>query len=226
VFAVTLSRLDDAWDAFSRAEALFAPMRNLRGMAYCLLNMSWICHQRDDYEACVVTAGRALELALAMKNRGLESAALMNLGSAEARLGRFADGVRHAEESIALQRVNEQPGELVAYVAEMGCTYAVAGNIAAALAAADESVTLFDANSKNIRFPESILWIAAQIYRAGKKIKRGNELLDRAVISLKERAAAIPDDESRAAFLAMRDHRDILLAREKSVWPKLGPVRT
>jgi DNA-binding SARP family transcriptional activator len=225
VFAVALSRLDDAWEAFSRAEELFAPMRNLRGMAYCALNMSWLSHQRDDYEACMATAGRALELARAMKNRGLESAALMNLGSAEARLGRFADGVRHAEESIALQRVNEQPGELVAYVAEMGYTYAVAGNIASAVAAADESLALHETNDKNVRFPESICWIAAQIYRAGKKFKRANELLDRAVGSVKERAAAIPDDESREAFMAMRDHRDILLAREKNVWPKLGAVR-
>jgi tetratricopeptide (TPR) repeat protein len=121
--------------------------------------------------------------------------------------------VDYLRRGLALRRqLGREPGESATDLSLLALALLQQGEHVEARQIAAELIALCAATPDTIPYPQQALWAAAQVYRHLGDRPRAAELLARAHAMLEARAAAIPDPESRAAFLAMSFNREIAQA--------------
>jgi len=208
-----LGRYAEGLDAFRRAEALFIEMNDVRGQLVCALNIGMTAFLLGDFAEAKVAAQHSLALASEIASPVMQANALANLGAAERELGELAQAIEHMQAGLAIRRSLGQPADLGTDLCDLTLAYLRAQNLELARRTADELLAL-EATHKSMDRPEYIAWVAAQTYRALGDERRARDLLARAYAVLQERAAAIPDEESRTTFLRSRFNREIITAYE------------
>jgi tetratricopeptide (TPR) repeat protein len=208
-----LGRYAEGLDAFRRAEALFIEMNDVRGQLVCALNIGMTAFLLGDFAEAKVAAQHSLALASEIASPVMQANALANLGAAERELGELAQAIEHMQAGLGIRRSLGQPADLGTDLCDLTLAYLRAQNLELARRTADELLAL-EATHKSMDRPEYIAWVAAQTYRALGDERRARDLLARAYAVLQERAAAIPDEESRTTFLRSRFNREIITAYE------------
>lgn len=220
MLANTLGRYAEAMAGFRQAELLFAAMHDRRGIASCAINLSAVAIYQGDYRLAQEYASAARALAHTIQIPLFEAAALGNLGEAELKLGEPKRAIAHLTAAVALRRQQHLPPEDSATdLSLLTLAHLHAGKMEQARRMADELLELVATKADTIYDPQLALWAAVQTYRARGQSQRGGELLSQANAILQEKAAAIPDPESRAAFLQIPTNRELQQAWEEDIWP-------
>ena len=212
-----LGRYAEGLDAFRQAEQLFAEMNDVRGQLVSALNVGMTAFFLGDFGEAKSAAQRGLELARQMASPVMEANALANLGAAERELGELNQAIEHMQAGLEIRRSLGQPSDLGTDLNDLALAYLRAGRIDAARHCVEELLALY-ATEKSMDRPEYILWVAAQTHHAFGDDTRARELLTQAYVALNERAAAVPDEESRASFLQYPFNREIIAAFEGNVY--------
>jgi predicted ATPase/DNA-binding SARP family transcriptional activator len=216
VMDIHLGRYAEVITSCRAAETIFATLGDRRGQAASLTNMSIAALYGGDFAAAQAAALQAQALAHALKNPGIEATALANLGAAELALGNLNAAVRHMEAGVVLRREVGQMVDLASDLCDLTIANLAAGDVAAARRTADEMLSIAATSPEPMTYPQYILWAASRTYRALGEVDRAQALLAEASAELGRRADAIPDGESRAAFLHLPFHRDLLAAQQLS----------
>jgi DNA-binding SARP family transcriptional activator len=219
MLAVNLGRYDQGIESFRQAARLFEVLSDVRGQAIGTLNLSYTALAQGNYALAHATALRSLELTRQMNSSLLEASALANLGAAERELGQLDQAIVHMEAGLALRRTFNQPAELGTDLCDLTIAYLRANRFAAAQQSVTELLELNQQAASQMLHPQYILWVAAQTDRAGGDTVRAVQRLHEAHAVLQQRAAAIPDLESRTTFLNLSFNREIQHAYSHDVWP-------
>ncbi len=220
MLANTLGRYAEAMTGLQQAEVLFTAMHDRRGMASCAINLSAVAIYQEDYPLAEEYARTARTLARTIQIPLFEAAALGNLGEAELHLGALDRAIGYLLEALALRRQQHlPPADSATDLSILVIAYLRAGEMKQARHVTDELLVLVAAKGDTIYDPQLALWAAAQTYRARGQSRRSAELLAQAHVILQEKAVAIPDPESRAAFLQIPYNRQVLDAHENGCWP-------
>jgi len=213
ILAVNLGRYDEGIAGFRQAEALFEVLADPRGLAVSAINCSAAAIYQGDWELARQAAQRAQALAHRLGMVFMEAAALGNLGEVALRRGELPEAVDYLRRGLALRgQLGREPGESATDLSLLALALLQQGEHVEARQIAEELIALCAATPDTIPYPQQALWAAAQVYRHLGDRPRAAELLARAHAMLEARAAAIPDPESRAAFLAMSFNREIAQA--------------
>jgi tetratricopeptide (TPR) repeat protein len=223
MLAANLGHYAEAVGASQLAEELFKGLKDTRGQTVSLVNISSHSLRQGDYRVAQVAGTRALKLSRSMGNQVLEAYALANLGAAERELGQSARAIAHMEAGLSIRRAIGQAGqtaiELATDLCDLTVAYLRAGRLPEAQHTADEMLELLSADSEHMTYPQFILWVAAQTYRALGQEEYAGELLARAYHALQEKSAAIPDPASRETFAELPFNRELTSAYEREEWP-------
>jgi tetratricopeptide (TPR) repeat protein len=211
MLAGNLGRYGDAEDMFQQAEDLFRSMDDRRGMATAVLNRSAMAIYQQHFATAEEMALRSLELARVIGNPLVEAAALGNVGDAALNLGALDLAIRHLEEALAVRRrLGLPPDESAGDLSLLTLAYLRAGRLQEARRKAEELLEMYGQAGESLPHPQQVLWTVAQVLHAAGDTQRSAQLLRQAHRLLRDKAAAIPDPESRAAFLDLPFNRDLL----------------
>ncbi|GAB4534573.1 MAG: BTAD domain-containing putative transcriptional regulator [Anaerolineales bacterium] len=217
ILTVNLGCYDEGIANFYQAEALFEALDDLRGLAVSAINRSAAAIYQGDWEMAWLAAQRAQELTHTAGMTAAEAAALGNLGEIALHRGALPEAVDYLRRGLALRRQLERgPGESAADLSLLALALLQQNEHAEARQVAEELITLCEATPDTIPYPQQALWAAFQVYRALGNKPRAAELLAKAHTVLVARAAAIPDPESRAAFLNMPFNQEIAQAANET----------
>lgn len=211
VLASHLGRFDEARDVYLKADALFAAMRDRRGQSTVAVNTSLVAFYQGDYAAAQSAAQRGLELSREINHRNTEATALANLGTAELHLGDPTRAIEHMQIGVALRRELGQTVDLGSDLCDLTMGYLRIGDLEAASQTAAEMMAIYESSPSEMTYPQYILSTAARVADARGDPDRSKLLWERARATLAERAAAIPDDETRSAFLRLPFHTGLLI---------------
>ena len=214
-----LGRYDEGLALTREAAAIFRELNDVRGQAICALNEGMITLYLEDYAAGRSASRRGLELARQINSRVMEANALANLGAAERELGELDAAITHMEAGLAIRRTLGQPAELGTDLCDLTVAYCRCGRLDAAQRTTVEMLDLYTQSEADMMHPQYILWAAAQTYHALSDETRAHDLLRRAAEVMQQRAADLPETESKASFYALPFNRQILAAIERQVWP-------
>ncbi|GAC1548929.1 MAG: hypothetical protein NVS3B16_22300 [Vulcanimicrobiaceae bacterium] len=214
VFLIHLGRVDDAAERCTEAEREFRIVDDLRGRTVAALNRSVIELRRGALATALRHARAALRLARRMRDRRLEAYALANVGGIERHRGAAATAVETLRDAIALRREVGSDVDLVTDLTEYSLALVATGDVAAARRACDELRAVVARTNDVAKDPQFALWSVAQTLRALGETTAAREALEAANVVLAQRAAAIPDEPSRDAFLRFAMNPEIRRAAE------------
>lgn len=209
VFLINLGHYSQAWQRLEQAERLFTQIQDRRGEAVCAVNRAVIAHYQADYTAARLQAQRGLERARAIGSRPLQAAALIALGAAERELGHEGQALECLRAGLALRRELGQTPDLCHDLVDLVETYLRLNDLEAARQAMEEMLALYRTAPASILHPQAVLWAAAKVLRASGETAQADALLEEARAVLEARAAAIPDEEARHAFLHLPFNRQL-----------------
>lgn len=210
-----LGRYAEGLEQFRQAEKIFVEMNDVRGQLACTLNIGMTAFFLGAFAEAKAAAQRGLALARQMNSPVMEANALANLGAAERELGELDQAIADMQAGLAIRRTLGQPSDLGTDLCDLALAYLRACKLDAAREAANEMLALYATTRETMMRGEYMLWVAAQIYHALGDHARARDLLAQAHTLLLEKAAAIPDAESRASFLQYPFNREILAAYEQ-----------
>lgn len=206
---INLGRYPQAQEAFEEAERLFAQIQDRRGQAVCAINRSVVAHYQANYAAARTLAARGLEWAQAIESRPLQAVALIAVGAAERELGELSRALEHLQAGLSLRRDLGQTADLCHDLIDLVETHLRLQGLEAARAAMEEMLTLYRSTPTGILQPQAVLWAAAKACRALGETARAAALLVEARAVLEAKAAAIPNEEARRAFLDLPFNRQL-----------------
>jgi tetratricopeptide (TPR) repeat protein len=189
-----------ALSGFSQANEIFAVLNDLRGRAVCAVNVGMLAYFQRRYAASRRLSQQALQRARQLSSPYLESAAMGNLGAAERELDMVPEAIAHCEEALRIKRGMTSSADIGSDLADLGLTYLRAGDRRAAIAAADEILSLGHDSLESVMYPQNVIWNAAQIYGAFGLRQEQQAALRRACAALDKRRALIPDDAWRRTY--------------------------
>lgn len=220
MLAVNLGRYEAGIASFRQAESLFEALADPRGLAVSALNQSAAAIYQGNWAVAEKAARRACELAHDLGMAFLEATALGNLGEVALNRGELLKAVDFLRRSLALrQQTGHAPGDAATDLSLLALALLRLGDKTAAREAAAELIALCESTPDTVPYPQQALWAAAQVHRGLGDHPHAARLLARAHDVLEERAAAIPDPESRDAFRQIPFHRQIQQAWEEDIWP-------
>ncbi len=219
MLAGNLGRYGEAGGMFQQAEDLFQSMDDRRGLAVVTLNLSAIAIYQEQFARAEETALRSLELARQIGNPLVEAAALGNVGEAALKLGALDMAIRHLQDALAVRaRLGLPPGDSAGDRALLTVAYLREGRLPEARQQAEALLEVYAQAGESLPHPQQVLWTVAQVYHAAGDVRRSAELLHQAHDLLQDKAAAIPDPESRTAFLGLPFNRDLLATVHDGRW--------
>jgi DNA-binding SARP family transcriptional activator len=213
-----LGQYAEAFSSFQAAETIFRELEDVRGQSISALNLGMVAFYQGDHANARQAAERGLTLARQMGSQVMEANALANLGAAEREAGDLESAIVHMQAGIELRRKVGQPSELAVDLCDLTVAYLRQSDLAAARRTSAEMLALHDAAPDSMMYPQHILWAAAQTARLAGDDRPARDLFGRAVATLDAKAAAIPDAESRNAFLELPFNRQLRDARSAN-WP-------
>ena len=209
LFHTELGLLKRGLELFARADALAAKIGFRWVSCVSALNAAYALRLQGDFEAAVAAGRRALELAQALTSAQLESAALGALASAESEHGALDAALGHARRAVELRRPAGPTPRLGDNLSALASSLLARGDVTAALEAARELLALYEYDPKLAPQPTEWLLTAANVFGARGDGARRAELLRQADSVMRARAAAIDDDATREAFLALPFNRAV-----------------
>ena len=203
LFHTEIGLLDRALELYARAREVATAIGFSFVAAVERVNASY-CHRlRGEHELARTAAASALELAREIRSLPLESAALGVLGAAESELGALAGAIAHLQAGVELRRPSGATPRLGDNLCALALAHLRAGDAAAASAAADELLALYETNPKLAPQPAEWLLTAATVAQARSEDDLAEQLLRQAESVMRARASAIPDATAREAYLAL-----------------------
>jgi tetratricopeptide (TPR) repeat protein len=209
--------LDDAErfyaEALTYADRLgSAPLRSL-----CYGNFAYAALLRGDAERALTEAQRALQLASEVKNSRLVAINLGHIGCALRQLGRDADRSFDCfTEALDLCTTFGFVDERLELIAETIPTLIALGKLEKAALFAAELERAISDDTSAVVMPVGALMKAADAFEASDDEKAARALRERARSLLRERLEKLPDEKTRAAYAALRDHRALFDAATTS----------
>lgn len=189
-----------ALSGFRQANEIFTVLNDLRGRAVCAVNVGMLAYFQQRYAASRRLSQQALQRSRQLNSPYLESAALGNLGAAERELEMLPEAIEHCEEALRIKRGMTSTADIGSDLADLGLTYLRAGDRRAAIAAADEILSLGNDSLESVMYPQNVIWNAAQIYGALGLEQEQLAAVRRASAALDKRRALIPDDAWRRTY--------------------------
>jgi tetratricopeptide (TPR) repeat protein len=208
-----------ALSGFKEANEIFTLLNDLRGRAVCAVNVGMLAYFQRRYAASRRLSQQALQRARQLSSPYLESAAMGNLGAAERELDLLPDAIAHCEEALRIKRSMTSTADIGSDLADLGLTYLRAGNRPAAIAAADEILSLSTESLESVMYPQNVIWNAAQIYGALGLRQEHQAALRRASAALDKRRALIPDDAWRRTYDELPFNSAIRAAAQAEIGP-------
>ena len=209
LFHNELGLLDRALEFYDRARAVAAEI-GFRWVT-CVegVNRSYCRRLQGSFADAKADAAAALAVARELGSQPLTSAALGALGAAESALGEHAAAIAHLEEGVGLRRPAGMTPRLGDNLCALALAYVRSGDAPAARRTAGELLDLYEANPKLAPQPAEWLWSAAQVELLCERFDAAESLLRRAGSVMRARAAAIPDADTRAAYVALPFNRAV-----------------
>jgi predicted ATPase/DNA-binding SARP family transcriptional activator len=189
-----------ALSGFRQANEIFALLDDLRGRAVCAVNVGMLAYFQRRFAASRRLSQQALRRARQLSSPYLESAALGNLGAAERELDLLPEAIAHCEEALRIKRGMTGSADIGSDLADLGLTYLRTGDRTAAIAMADEILSLGNDSLESVMYPQHVIWNAAQIYAALGLTQEHLSAVRRASAALDKRRALIPDDAWRRTY--------------------------
>ena len=221
-----LGQYNDARASYEQADAIFRALDDRRGQVISLLNLGMVELYQGSSAAARDSADRALELARRIESQPMIAAALANLGAAERDLGETRAAIEHMEQGLELRRTLGQRAEMANDLSDLAVAYLDIGRLADARVACGEMLSLLAESPDSVMHPQYVLWSAAQTsWAEGNKVE-ASSLLEQADKALTDKAAAIPDDSSRQAFLTFPFNRELAEAARSGTWPRRRRKKT
>ena len=215
-------RLDEAKDRVLRAYSIFTEVEDASGQLSALSRLTSICHYLEDDQSTLAFARRLLQLSRRVASPFMRSTALGNISFLELRFGDLDSALRHVSRSIALARrhyLRVLP-QLLSAQTEMLLRL---GDVELAEVSLSECLELLDAAIPVMMFCHDNFFTAARVYHALGNKQRAAHFLRRSRDALQKAVDALPDTETKAAFLGYYVNRQILAAFERDEWPPVGP---
>lgn len=220
LFLARLGRYAESREAFLQAASLFDEMGDARGQAICALNQCAVAIYQEDFAEAQVQARLCMDTARKAGLGAIEALSLGNLGEVALRQGQPLRAVRYLRKAIASRRKLGIPEAVsVMDLSALLEAYLALGSLQHARQIAEKLWALYRADSQNMEYPQYVLWALSLFHRAVKDTEKAEDDLARAYDILQQRAAAIPDEESRASFLNIPYNRRVLDAHERNIWP-------
>lgn len=208
VFAQRLGRFDAAEADYREARAITESLGQRATANLAMLNLASLASMREEPKQAVQLA---LEAAVYARDYGLserEPLALQYLGSAEVELGAFELASEHLEAALRYRRTRDFKGVLEALIEVIPARLGI-GATDGALDAAAELLRGLEDDRLRVKFPVKALSTAAAAYEAAGQRQRAGALRAEARALLREISRRLPDDVSRAGYLALPFHRAI-----------------
>lgn len=225
LFLARLGRYAESRESFRQAAALFDEMGDARGQAICALNQCAVAIYQEDFEEAQVQARLCMDIARKVGLGAIEALSLGNLGEIALRQDQPLRAVRHLRKAIASRQKMGMPESVsVMDLSALLEAYLALGSLERARQIAEKLLALYRADSQNMEYPQYVLWALSLFHRAVKDTEKADDDLARAYDLLQQRAAAIPDEESRTSFLNIPYNRRVLDAHERKIWPNWMPA--
>ena len=215
-----LGQYDEARNSYEQADSIFQALDDRRGQVISLLNLGMVELYQGSSAAARDSAARALELARRIESQPMIAAALANLGAAERDLGETRSAIAHMEQGLGLRQTLGQRAEMANDLSDLAVAYLDVGRVTDARVASDEMLGLLAESPSSVMHPQYVLWSAAQTSWAERNEVEARQLLEKAGKALAEKAAAIPDEASRQAFLTLPFNRELTEAVRSGTWPR------
>jgi DNA-binding SARP family transcriptional activator len=206
---VRLGDLGGGYELFESARAHFLTLRDARGQVVCEANMAFTRLAAGDPKAAKSIAEQTIPKARRIGVKIIEAHVIATLGAAERDLGEIDAGIEHMELGLALNRTIGRRADLVNDLADLVLGYLQKGDVNAAIAAADEMLSIAEQSLVGTLWPEFIFWAASRAYRAAGDEERAAQLLQRAVSYYRGALEAIGDPATRRHFAAIPIHREL-----------------
>jgi predicted ATPase/DNA-binding SARP family transcriptional activator len=216
VLACHLGRFGEARELYQVADALFGSLHDRRGQATTAVNISLAALYQGDYPTAHAAALRGLELSREINHPNTEATALANLGAAELHVGDSTRAIEYMVAGVARRRELGQTVDLASDLCDLTMGYLQVGDLDPARRSAAEMMEIYESLPEEMTYPQYILATAARVSEALGDQVRAQSLWERARITLIERAAAIPDDETRSAFLRLPFHRCLVAGESQT----------
>ena len=209
LFHTEIGLLRRGVELFARADAIAEKIGFRWVSCVSALNTAYARRLLGDFDAAMAAGRHALEIARSLSSTQLESAALGALAAAERERGDLDQALAHARHAVELRRPAGPTPRLGDNLSALSSTLLARGEIAAALEAAGELLALYEYDPKLAPQPTEWLLTAASVFGASGDGARRIELLRQAESVMGARAAAIDDDATREAFLALPFNRAV-----------------
>ncbi|HSA99489.1 MAG TPA: hypothetical protein VLE49_02485, partial [Anaerolineales bacterium] len=221
LFLARLGRYAESQQTFVQAAALFGEMGDMRGQAICALNQCAVAIYQGDLVEAETQARLCQKVSHEVGLSAVEALSLGNLGEIALRQGQSLQAVHHLRKAIASRRKLGIPETVsVMDLSALLEAYLTTGNLRRARQTAEELLTLYRADPQSMEYPQYVLWALSLFHQAKNDAEKADDYLTQAYDLLQQRAAAIPDEESRTSFLKMPYNRRVLDACERSIRPK------
>jgi len=183
--------------------------RQMEGNA--LSNLGLLFHRLGDCEAAREHSQLALLIARDLGDRSTQSVSLTNLGRALASLGHLAEAADAYQQALALHRELGGHNRAMEPLAGLACVSLAQGALTQALALVEEILDHLETGTLDgTDEPFQIYLTCYRVLRASGD-PRAHDILDTAHCLLQERAAKMPNEESRRQFLEnVAAHREIV----------------
>jgi len=172
-------------------------------------NLASLGSMRGDHALARTLALDAATLARGAQLDAEEHVALEYLGIAERELG-DVESARGRFETVLEYRRGHDPRGALETLIETIPAYLSLGACTEAVAAAAELLRILGRDRMRATFPAHAFWVAGIAYEAGGDAARGATLQAEARSLLRELAARLPDEATRAGYLSLPFHRLVL----------------
>ena len=203
--------VDDAERFYAEALRYADRLESERHRSIIYGNFAYVALLRGDAERALTEAQRALQIANDVNDPRLIVWNLGLTGSALYQLGRDADrGFACFTQALDLCETFGFVDERLELIAEMIPTLLSFGKLEQAALFAAELERAISADASAVVMPVSALMKAADVYDAVADAGAARTLRERARSLLRERLEKLPDERTRAAYAALRDHRALI----------------
>jgi DNA-binding SARP family transcriptional activator len=208
--ANNLGLFDEAERRYAWARQIAESIDAKVPMALCSLNFSYTGYVRGEPERSLEWGRRGLREAREAGDRRLEAIGLTNCGAALRELGRTDEACAMFSEALAiceeLNLVDDRREALVEFMpALLAC-----GRLEDARNVAHEIAKAISSDPSAVDMPVEALARASAVLTASGDDAGAAALRERARTLLRQRLELLPDDETRAAYAAIRWHRPLL----------------
>ncbi len=217
-FSIRLGRFQETLQHARAAFEIFESLQDARGMGTALSNLAYAHHYLGEYAAARAATERILALTENNALKAIRANGLVMQGWVERAEGHFANALELIQQGIELRRSIRAKNDLVTDLRDLALTYLASGDTVSARATVQEMRAGYQEIEPDTSEAPTILWAAAQVFRACGEAETALAHLEQAWRMLGAQADGIPDENVRTTFLEIPEHRAIQRAYFEKIW--------